>query len=62
MTVEANVMSLVCWDLKVFLQGGLSEKWKNKFADGLLGTLECNDMSRLLKNPVACLKNLDLAF
>ena len=26
-----------------------SRKMKNKFADGLLGTLECNDMSRLLK-------------
>ena len=38
-----------------------SRKIKNKSTDGLLGTLECNDMSRLLKNPVACLKNLDLA-
>ena len=38
-----------------------SRKMKNKSADDLLGTLECNDMSRLLKNPVAFLKNLDLA-
>ena len=33
---------------------------KNEFADGLLGTLECNDMSRLQKN-FACLQNLGLA-
>ena len=50
LTVEASVMSLVCWNLKVFLQGGLSPgKWRTNFADGLLGTLECNDISRLLK-------------
>ena len=39
-TVEASVMSLVCWNLKVFLQMWFeSRKTTNKFADGLLRTL-----------------------
>ena len=29
LTVEASVMSLVCWNLNVFQQGGLSPgKWR----------------------------------
>ena len=49
-TVEANLMSLVCWNLKVFLQCGLSPgKQPTKYADGLLRTLECTDTSSLLK-------------
>ena len=35
-------------DLNMFLRGGFSPaKPTNKFADGLLRTLECNDTSRL---------------
>ena len=50
LTVEASVMNLVCWNLGVSARWVESrKKMKNKFANDLLGTLECNDMSRLVK-------------
>ena len=37
-------MNPVCWNVKVFLRGGLSlEKMINSIDDGLLRTVQCND-------------------
>ena len=59
--VEASVMSLVCWNLKVFLQCGLSQGKRRKNLLGFSEDLRVQWYVKVIKKPFACQQNLDLS-